>query len=352
MTKALTLLLPFFIFQFAQAQIGGSRIYQFLDLPSSPRITALGESLIAVKDADIALAYGNPAALDASMHGRIALSTNLYIDDIKHGSIAYGHHVDSLGLTLHGGIHYITYGDFIEANEFGDQIGEFSAKEIAIFAGAGYQLYDRLSLGANIKFISSRLESYSSFGIAGDAAATYFIEESNFTATLAFRNFGRQFSTYAGEREKLPFDIQLGISKRLKHLPFRFSVTYHHLNNWNILYDDPNSEEDVVIIGEESSDPGSQTFDQFFRHLIFSGEFLFGQTENFNIRFGYNHLRKQELSLNNFRSLAGFSLGAGIKIRRIKIDYGMSIFHLGGSTAHLGISTSIGEFKKTGAVID
>jgi hypothetical protein len=80
--------------------------------------------------------------------------------------------------------------------------------------------------------------------------------------------------------------------------------------------------------------------------LVFNGEFLFGKKDNFRLRFGYNHLMRKELSVRNLRSLAGFSMGAGLKISRFRIEYGRSILHLGANLNHFSISTNFREFTK------
>ena len=86
--------------------------------------------------------------------------------------------------------------------------------------------------------------------------------------------------------------------------------------------------------------------DNFFRHIIFSGEFLFGKQENFRVGVAYNHFRRQDLSVRNFRSLAGFSMGVGLKIKRFRIDYGHGFYHLAGGSNHLSISTNLNQFIK------
>ena len=50
------------------------------------------------------------------------------------------------------------------------------------------------------------------------------------------------------------------------------------------------------------------------------------------------------MAIDNFRSLAGFSFGAGLKIKQFRVEYGRGIYHLAGSVNHLGITTSIREF--------
>ncbi|MEO1517918.1 MAG: type IX secretion system protein PorQ [Bacteroidota bacterium] len=330
--------------------IGGDNTYEFLNLPSSARITALGGHLISVQDDDVNLAYHNPAVLNASMHQQISFNHSFLAGGVHHGYVAYGHHQESWKTSLHASLQYVSYGTFDATDEFGTINGEFKASEYAFNIGGSYQLYDRVTLGTNVRLITSQLESFNSLGLAADFGLLYRDSSGRFSAGLVIRNAGGQLTTYTPEqeREPLPFDIQIGISQRLKHLPFRFSVTYHNLQRWNIRYDDPNTEETTFIIGD--GDQGESDFqvnvDNFFRHFVFSGEFLFGKLENFRLRFAYNHLRNQELSVDNFRSLTGFSMGLGFKIKRFRIDYGRSFYHLAGGANHLAISTNIQQFKK------
>ncbi|MEL7022041.1 MAG: hypothetical protein AAGK47_10555, partial [Bacteroidota bacterium] len=206
------------------------------------------------------------------------------------------------------------------------------------------------SVGFNLKLISSQLESYQSLGLSSDISILYQSDKQPFAFAFVLRNIGGQLSTYRvlnPLRESLPFDIQTSISYRLKYLPLRLSLVYHDLQRWNITYDDPNSpNESIFFFGETPNTSGNNFFfDNLVRHLAFSSEFLFGQNENFRIRLGYNHQRKQELSVNNLRSLAGFSFGIGFKINRFRIEYGQGVYHLGGSMNHFGLTTSLSEFK-------
>lgn len=334
----------------ATAQLGGNNVYEFLNLSQSPRVTALGGTLITVKDNDVALAYANPAALNPLMDDQLTFSSEFYFSGtgIVHGFVGYGFHLDKPDLTLHGGIQYITYGTFDARDIYSNDVGSFKSSEYAITGGVGKQLSDKLSTGANLKLITSQLEGYNSFGMSMDFAGMYADTASNFTASIVFKNVGAQLSTYNGLREPIPFEIQVGFSKKLRYLPFRLSVIATNLQQWNISYDDPNVQDETLLFGEEPKDDSrAQVFvDNFFRHFVFNGEFLFGKKENFQLRFGYNHMRRAELSLNNLRSLAGFSLGTGFKIKQFKVDYGMGFYHVGATVHHIGISTSFNQFRK------
>lgn len=329
-----------------QAQIGGAAVYPFLQFSPSARISALGGNLITVRDDDVNLAYANPSLLNPRMHHALSFSHNLYMAGIQNGYVAYGHYLSKWDLTLHGGVQYVSYGMFDATDAIGTVTGDFKAAEYALVLGAGKQLYERMSIGANLKFVTSQLESYHSIGLAGDLAATFFDTTRHFAASLVMRNIGGQLSTYReGNREKIPFDLQVGLSQRLRYLPFRFSIIYHHLHRWNITYDDPNAVEPTPFLGEAPTESRFNVFvDNLFRHFIFSGEFLFGRNEPLRLRFGYNHLIRRELSVDNFRSLAGFTFGVGLKINRFRIDYGRGIYHLAGGVNHFTLSTNLSEF--------
>lgn len=346
------ILLPILLCCFAHlpalAQLGGQSTYQFLNLSPSARVSALGGNLITVRDDDVNLAYANPAMLNAQVHQQLAFNHNFHFGGISNGYVAYGHHLAKADLSLHGGIQYVNYGTFDLTNDRGEVEGQFKASEYAFVLGAAKMVDERLALGANLKMISSRLESYTSLGFTSDLAAMYLDTARNITVSLVFRNVGSQVSTYREANfEPMPFDLQLGISKKLRYLPFRLSVIYHHLDRWNVIYDDPSRENNTITFGDVGTErsPTSIWIDNLFRHLIFNGEFLLGKKENFRLRLGYNHFLRKELSVENFRSLAGFSFGVGFKINRFRLDYGRTNYHLAGGINHLSISTNLREFR-------
>lgn len=329
-------------------QVGGLTVYNFLDLAPSARITGLGGSLITVVDDDAANAVYNPGLLNPEMHGGITFQNNFHFDGIYNGYVSYAHHIEEWGITTHGGVQFMQYGDFVLADEFGNDLGQFKASEMAITVGASKAIGGGLTAGLNLRFINSNYEIYNSTGLAFDIGASYYNPESRFSAGLTIRNVGFQLSPYDEVREDLPLDIQLGFAKRLQHLPFRISVIAHSLNRWNLRYDSPLDQDDTVLIGEEPQEESafSQGVDNFFRHFIFSGEFLIGKNEVVKLRLAYNHQRRKELTVGSLRSLAGFSGGIGIKIKRFAIDYGFGTFHIAGSTHHVGISTHISRFEE------
>lgn len=330
-----------------QAQIGGKDAFEFLNLPASSRLTALGGQLTGVRDSDVSLALANPAMLSEKTDGQFSVSHNFHFADIQNGYIGLGKRIRAWNLDVHAGVQYIYYGNFTYADELGIQGGGFSASEKAFVIGASRRLAERITAGVNIKGVFSNLESYSSTGALSDLSLMYHNDSASFSVTLLVKNLGYELTTYNGQRFGTPLDVQIGITKRLKYLPFRFSIIAHQLHRANVRYDDPSRQNETDIFGERITESDFTVFmDNMFRHLIFNGEFLLGKRENLRLRAGYNHLRRKELSLSTFRSMAGFSLGVGVKANIFMLDYGLGYYHLAGATNHITMQLDLARLFK------
>jgi len=334
----------------SSGQIGGSSVFPFLNTVSSARATGLGGALIASPEGNIALAVENPAQIRMDMDGQISFQHQFLPTGIQSGYVGFGKALPSKNLMTHVGVKYNLYGTADETDEFGNILGTFKGSEMALHLGASYQLYDKVTLGANVKYIQSTLDVYRSSGLAFDLGALYVDTAMNLAAAFVVKQSGWQLSAYDEIKEDLPLDIQIGISKRLKHLPFRFFITFHHLNKWNLLYNDPDNEEGTLIDPFLTLDKTPAKSDNFFRHMIFGGELLLGKQEAFRIRLGYNHQLKQELTVLNLRSLTGISFGLSLQVKKFQFDYGTTKVHLGGSNHHLGLTTNLKYFTGSGII--
>ncbi|MBA3706800.1 MAG: type IX secretion system protein PorQ [Bacteroidetes bacterium] len=330
----------------AFAQVGGNNTFEFLNLPISARVTALGGNLISVKDNDLNVALINPSLLTDSMNNNVALSYINYIADINYGYVAFGKHFKKLG-NFSAGIQYLDYGKFIAADEVGAQLGEFGANEMSFNLAYARSILDsNFTVGATLKTIYSQLESYTSWGSAIDVGATYYNPKKNFAAAVVIKNMGRQWRPYVeGNREKLPFEVQIGISKKPKHVPFRLSLIYENLEKWDLTYKDPANP--VLTSDPLTGDPIKQNKykifgDKFMRHMIIGGEFII--TKNFFLRGGFNYQLRKELKVSEKRGMNGFTFGFGFRIYKFHISYGHAIYHLAGATNNFSISFDINSF--------
>ena len=126
-----------------QAQVtGGRQAFAFLDLPASARLTSLGGYLISARDQDISLGAVNPALLNAAMHQQLSFNHNFHIGGTGQDYLAYGYHIQPLNLTLQAGFRRMDYGDIDWRDEFNQDLGTFSPREVAAHIGAGWQWQD------------------------------------------------------------------------------------------------------------------------------------------------------------------------------------------------------------------
>jgi hypothetical protein len=335
------------IFVVSQAQVGGNGTFQFLNLPISARVTALGGNLISVKDNDLNVSLINPSLLTDSMDNNVALSYINYFADVNYGYAAYAKKIKKIGL-MSFGVQYLDYGKFTRADEIGNTDGTFGAQEMSFNVSYARSILDsNLTVGATLKTIYSHLDTYTSTGSALDLGATYVRPKHNFTAALVIKNIGKQWKSYTpGNWEKLPFEIQIGISKKPKHVPFRFSIIYENLEKWNLTYVDPSVSTTDPLTGEPIKQNKYKVFgDKLMRHVVLGGEFII--TKNFFLRVGYNYQRRKELKVPEKRGMTGFSFGFGLRIYKFHLSYGRAVYHLAGATNNFSISFDIGSFHKT-----
>ncbi len=328
------------------SQLGGNNTYEFLNLPISARVTALGGNLISTRDNDLNVALVNPALLTDSMDNNVALSYSNYFADVNYGYAAYAKKIKNLG-TFSAGIHFLNYGKFIRADEVGNTYGTFTANEMSFNLSYARSILDsNLTVGATLKTIYSHLDTYSSYGSAVDLGAVYVIPSRDVAFAAVIKNVGRQWKPYVqGNREALPFEMQLGLSKKLKHVPFRLSLVYENLEKWDLTYQDPINPVLTVdpITGETIKQNKSKIFaDKLMRHFVIGGEFLI--TKSFFLRAGYNYQRRQELKITEKTGMTGFSFGFGFKINKFQFSYGRAVYHLSGAANNFSISFDINSF--------
>ncbi len=341
----LTSLIVLLVCSASHAQLGGRFAYSFLEQPLSSRISALGGNQAAINDNDINVGFVNPSMISPGMDNSLGLNYVNYFGGINFGSVQYAKTFNKVGSFM-GSIQFMDYGTFDYADEAGNISGTFGASDFAFNLGWGRQLDSSFSIGATAKLIYSFYEGYTSFGFAVDVAGTY-TSKTGWTMSVIASNLGLQITTYtSGVRDPLPFNLQYALSKRLDHVPFRFSFIYDHIEKWDLTYYDPSNPSGGVdpITGESLEKTGFTKFsDQLMRHLVFGAEVFIGK--NLVLRGGYNYRRRQELKLNERPGMAGFSWGFGVRIYKFKINYSRSTYNQIGSPNYLSLTFDINSFS-------
>lgn len=300
------------------AQVGGESTYQFLNLVSSPRQAALGGKVLTIVDYDVTQGLYNPATINVDMDKQLALNYTSYLGGISYGTAAYAYTLDRRSKTLHAGITYINYGSFDGYDEDGNSTGTFTGNETALSFGYALQLgYSDFYFGTSAKLISSKLEQYNSLGVAVDLGLLYINEDLDFHAALAIRNLGTQITTYAGLNEKLPFEVDFGMSQSLENVPIRWHITLENLQEWPIAR--PNPARTTSDLSGNQTEEEISFLGQVMRHSIFGFEIF--PEGGFNIRVGYNFRRAEELRIVDQRNFSGLSAGFSIKMNKMRFSY-------------------------------
>ena len=284
----------------ASAQPGPTTAFSFLRLEPSARAAALAGSFSAVYGDDVNAFFYNPALLNPDMHRAASFSYLNHLGDVNAGFLAYSRHLDGLG-SFGAGLRFVTWGGMEGYDEAGESTGDFGASNAALTVSYARSDDERLSYGASVHAILSSVESYRASALAADLGAVYHLSEAQMTLSASVNNLGIVLSSLGQTSDDLPLDVRVALSKRLQYVPLMLSVTGYNLNR----------------IGDDTAE-GSAVSD-VMRHIAIGGEFQF--SEAFNIRFGYNHRRHQDLKMKSRLDMAGLGAGFGIKVSSIRFDY-------------------------------
>jgi len=338
MNQKVIFLLVFLSSLLANAQIGGRYAYQFLNLTTSPRMAALGGKVITNYDYDPTQALINPASINPAMDNQLSVNYINYIGDVNYGSAAYAYSWDRRTQVIHAGVTYVNYGSFDGYDEQGNPTNSFSGGEVALSIGHARNIaFTNFHLGGNIKFISSTLEQYSSFGIALDLGAMYVYDAWDLNISVVGRNIGAQITTYDAIREPLPFELIAGISQTLMNVPIRWHLTFENLQTWNLAFSNPNRDE--IDLDGQITKENINFFDEIFRHTIVGIE-LFPE-KGFNIRLGYNVRRAQELRIIEKRAFAGISAGFSVKFNKLRLSYTYAKYSSAAASSYFGLNLNL-----------
>ncbi len=332
----LTLISPLLFF----AQNGGQTAFSFVNINHSPRVEAMGGSAIAVFDNDVSLSQTVPSLLNNDMHNELCFTYGDYFSDINLISFSFARafKIGVLGVTVKA----ISYGDFDRNDESGYSQGSFTANDQVFTLGIGRKLHDRIFLGLNLNLLNSIYDNFNSFALSSNISVSYLNPDKKLTSTLLVKNLGRQLDPYLYEKEDLPFEMEIAISKELDHLPFRYHLTYNHLNTFDInspykLTSQTNLETGELEIKDESIAKTA------LRHFIIGGE-LNPFRKSLFVRGGFNFQRRFDLSAINRPSMVGFSWGLGFRVSKYFFDYSRSAYHLSGVPNNFSIATNLSTF--------
>ncbi len=321
------------VFQNLTAQVGGETLYPFLNIATSPKQVALGGVTLTSTN-DVSQLLWNPSMVANELDGDLAVNYTNYIADINVGSLVYAKSINPKYGMAFLGVQYLDYGDFNRTEASGPEIlSTFTSRDLAFSLGYGYRL-DLISIGAAVKYVSSKIESYTSSALVFDLGITFYDPNSSFIASLSFRNSGNQLSPYLDKKEDIQHNIIFATEYSLEHVPLRFYVALDELNNWQLSEANPSREK--VNLNGESTPEQISPIENALRHLSIGAELW--PEKMFSLRIGYNHRRAEEYQLQEVRTGAGLSYGFGLNTKWVKIDYAFAKFQEGAKYSTFGLT--------------
>lgn len=297
----------------AHAQNDGETAFSFLRLPVSAHASALGGDNVSVVDDDVMMMFHNPALIVGASPKTIGLQYMNYMSGCNNASAAYKMTVSE---KYHVGIgaSFMSYGSMTHTDASGNVLGDFSAKDFFVSGTLAYDLLKNVAGGITLKYAYSNIGSYNAMAVAADIGLNWYDPETEWSVGLVVKNLGGQVKAYDEDFEKLPLDVQLGVTKRLVGSPLRLSATLVDLDH-----------------------PG----DKFWNHLCFGAELFLAS--NIYVGGGYNFRRASEMEITDSENEvsshgAGLSLGGGVALERIKFNVSYAKYHVSSNSLMLNIA--------------
>ena len=253
----------------------------------------------AILDArDVGTFLYNPALLNPDMHGTLSVTWFNHLSDIQAGLVAYSHDFGPYGSAA-AGVRFLYWGSIVWADEHGTTSNTFTASDLAFTVGLARNWRHGIRYGINLHTVYSNVADYGALAIALDAGVAWHEPSQQVTVAGTLNYLGRALSSLGRVRDRLPLDIRVSVSKRLRHIPLIAALTLHDLRQA----------------------PDVRSSGDLFSHAIFSLEFQV--ISAFHLRIGYNHDRRELKSASRL-DLAGVGAGFGLRIRRFQFDYAFS----------------------------
>lgn len=308
----------------------GKTAYNFLDIPSSSHVYALGGTNITLIDDDISLVDQNPALLGPEIEKSVGFSYMRYMNSSNFAGFRYGMAAGERGAWAVG-MRYLDFGEIQGYLPDGTATDSFRPADMVMEGTYSHDFTDRLRGGINLKMIYSHYEAYSAFAMAVDLGLNYYNEEKDLSFSVALKNAGGQIKRFDSAYDRLPFDIQFGYMQSIGESPFAISVTATHLTRWKLPYYSHSSDNNT-----SDTEYKSGFLPNFFRHLIFGLQYH--PSEKFYIAVGYNYKTRTDMSAYQRNFFSGISLGMGLNVKAFKFGVAYAMPHKSASTIMLNLS--------------
>lgn len=289
--------------------------YNFLRLPVSAHVAALGGDNVSLTDDDPTLIFHNPALITGVGDKSLNLNFMTYMAGVKVASASF---VKAYKERATWGVaaQYMDYGSIREFTAEQEETGTFHPKDISVAGSFAYLLGGKWAGGVTAKFITSNIASYTSIAVGVDLGVNYYDEERGLSLSAVTRNLGGQVKAYDDDFEAIPLDLQVGVSKKLGHSPLRLSVTMTGLNDWDA---------------------------SFGNHFVVGADVLL--SDAIYLAAGYNFRRAYEMKVTDGEGSsshgAGLSFGGGLQLERFKLQVAYGKYHVSSTSLLFNVTYTL-----------
>ena len=330
------------------AQPASYASFSSLSQGGSARLVGLGWDALA-HPGDVSFSAFNPALLRPEHRNQIAITSQASLGGLRVGGLSYGLPLPArvkrpetplaqwdAQRGLHGwsapswsaavGVDYLQTGLLEERDAAGELLGTFRAQEVTPRLAAAAH-WKGFTAGLGTKLAMLNYGPYTAQALALDGGLLWTIDSGRTSMGIVVKNAGRSLEYFAAEREALPLDVQLTISQKLKYAPFRWNLTYTHLQRWDMRYVDPQLVSKDPLTGEVTVQDIS-FWNNALRHVHPSVEAQLGG--RIFIQVGYDVRRQMEMRIPTRRSNPGLSFGLSLQTAKMSYQYGSAVYHVAG----------------------
>ncbi len=282
----------------ADIERAGQSGWQFLKINSDARQSAMGGiiSISAAESGNSASIFGNPALLTNVKNMDFALSHVNWIADIGCQSVAIAKRFGNIGV-FGLSVVSVNYGDMpetINSPIIGEDRTEtvvtgnmFTAGDIAAGLSYAKKFTDRLSIGANARWIREKIAEVSMTSVSIDFGTVYYTGLRSLRLAMVARNFGPDTHLVGWSEEyqaeavdiKMPVDFRVGLA-----MDFFESEESPHFLTVAVEGIHPNDSSERINMGAEYSLSKMLYLRGGYRFNYDEEGFTFGAGLNYNVR--------------------------------------------------------------------
>ncbi|OVE79681.1 hypothetical protein BVY01_01765 [bacterium I07] len=209
----------------------GTAGWQFLHYPTNARSAAMGGIITALGYGNAASAMTNPASTADVESFDLAFSHMDWVADIGFQTVAAVKNLGSWGVI---GVNfvYVDYGEMVRTenletfdilgNSLGilpvfDDLGTFTASDMAIGLSYSRQITNKLQVGGNLRYLEERLDDAVTHNWALDIGTLYYTGIKTFRISMLGKSFGP-------DADFASFDERIGVQPVHVKMPMLFAL--------------------------------------------------------------------------------------------------------------------------------